>query len=87
MLKRTIFCHLLIGACVTVNIYFPGGGRARRRPNRQGNLGGPDEPAKPAPKPQSRSLFSPARIASVSFAAEASAQEADINVSNPASAR
>ena len=86
MLKRTIFLlTFFISACVTVNIYFPAaaGERAAHQIVKE-TRGGPGGPAKPAPKPQSRSLFSPARIASVSFTAEASAQEADINVSNPA---
>jgi len=86
MLKRTIFLlTFFTSACVTVNIYFPAAAVERAADQIvKETWGGPGEPAKPAPQPQSRSLFSPARIASVSFTAEASAQEADINVSNPA---
>ena len=46
--------------------------------------GGPGDPAKAAPKPQSLNRFSPVRLANLSFVGEAYAQEADINVSNPA---
>jgi uncharacterized protein len=86
MLKRAIFAlTFFISACVTVNIYFPAAAVERAADQIvKETWGGPGEPPKPAPVPQSRSLFSPARFASVSFFAEASAQEADINVSNPA---
>jgi uncharacterized protein len=86
MLKRVIFgLAFFISACVTVNIYFPAAAVERAADQIvKETWGGPGEPPKPAPVPQSRTLFSPARFASVSFLSEASAQEADINVSNPA---
>jgi uncharacterized protein YdbL (DUF1318 family) len=79
---------LLLSACVTVNIYFPAAAVERAADQIvKETWGGPSEPAKSAPKPQSFNRFLPARFASLkslSFASEAHAQEADINVSNPA---
>jgi uncharacterized protein len=86
MLKRTFFIlALLISACVTVNIYFPAAAveRAAEQIVKE-TWGGPGEPAKAPPKPQSYNRFSPLRAVSLSFVHEAYAQEADINVSNPA---
>ena len=85
MLKRVIFSlTFFISACVTVNIYFPAAAVERAADQIvKETWGGPGEPPKP-PAPQSRSLFSPARVTAVSFSTEAFAQEADINVSNPA---
>jgi uncharacterized protein YdbL (DUF1318 family) len=86
MLKRTIFLlTFFISACVTVNIYFPAAAVERAADQIvKETWGGPGEPTKEVPKPQSRSLFSPTRIVSVTFVGDAYAQEADINVSNPA---
>ena len=86
MLKRTTFVlAFFISACVTVNIYFPAAAVERAADQIvKETWGEPGEPPKTAPKPQSRSSFSPARIVSVSFITKAYAQEADINVSNPA---
>jgi uncharacterized protein YdbL (DUF1318 family) len=83
---------LLIGvffsACVTVNIYFPAAAVERAADQIvKETWGGPGEPAKVAPKPQSFNRLAPARLASLrldSFIGTAHAQEADINVSNPA---
>ena len=86
MLKRTFFLlALLISACVTVNIYFPAAAveRAAEQIVKE-TWGGPGEPAKAPPKPQSTNRFSPMRAVSLNFVSEAHAQEADINVSNPA---
>ncbi|HEY7221590.1 MAG TPA: YdbL family protein [Candidatus Binatia bacterium] len=85
MLKRVIFSlTFFISACVTVNIYFPAAAVERAADQIvKETWGGPGEPPKP-PAPQSRSLFSPARVTAVRFTTEAFAQEADINVSNPA---
>jgi uncharacterized protein len=86
MLKRTFFLlALLISACVTVNIYFPAAAveRAAEQIVKE-TWGGPGEPAKAPPKPQSTNRFSPFRAVSLSLVHEAYAQEPDINVSNPA---
>jgi uncharacterized protein YdbL (DUF1318 family) len=86
MLKRSIFVALfLASACVTVNIYFPAAAVERAADQIvKETWGEPAEPVKTAPQPQSRGGMLPARLASLSFVAEAHAQEADINVSNPA---
>jgi len=86
MLKRILFITaFFISACVTVNIYFPAAAVERAADQIvKETWGGPGEPAKAAPKPQSYNPFSPMRVAALSFIGEAHAQEADINVSNPA---
>jgi uncharacterized protein YdbL (DUF1318 family) len=86
MCKRTfILAAFFISACVTVNIYFPAAAveRAAEQIVKE-TWGGPGEPTKAPPKPQSSNRSSPLRLASLNFVGEASAQEADINVSNPA---
>src|ERR671922_281397 len=86
MYKRTfILAAFFISACVTVNIYFPAAAveRAAEQIVKE-TWGGPGEPAQAPPKPQSINRFSPLRLAALNFVGEASAQEADINVSNPA---
>ena len=86
MPKRTlILAAFFISACVTVNIYFPAAAveRAAEQIVKE-TWGGPGEPAKEPPKPQSTNRFSPMRAVSLNFVGEAHAQEADINVSNPA---
>jgi uncharacterized protein len=86
MLKRTlILAAFFINACVTVNIYFPAAAveRAAEQIVKE-TWGGPGEPAKAPPKPQSTNRFSPMQVVSLNFVGEAYAQEADINVSNPA---
>jgi uncharacterized protein YdbL (DUF1318 family) len=87
MLKRIIFSLVFFAsACVTVNIYFPAAAVERAADQIvKETWGGPVEPAKPAPQqPQSRSLFTPSRFVTLSFVSEAFAQDADINVTNPA---
>ena len=86
MLKRILFLvPLLVSACVTVNIYFPAAAVERAADQIvKETWGGPSDPAKAVPKPQSYNLSSPMRLASFSLISEAQAQEADINVSNPA---
>lgn len=86
MLRRTLVLLVLVAsACVTVNIYFPAAAVERAADQIvKETWGAPDAPPKPAPQPQSRNSFSPTRIASVSWVGVAHAQEADINVSNPA---
>lgn len=84
MLKRTIFlAAFLVSACVTVNIYFPAAAVERAADQIvKETWGGPGEQEKPKSEPQSKNLFSP--ILSVVFVDDAYAQEADINISNPA---
>jgi uncharacterized protein YdbL (DUF1318 family) len=74
----------LISACVTVNIYFPAAAveRAAEQIVKE-TWGGPAGPVK-MPAPQSSNRFAPVRLASLILVSEAHAQEADINVSNPA---
>ena len=86
MLKRMIFTLIfLVSACVTVNIYFPAAAVERAADQIvKETWGGPAKPATPAPQPQSRGLFSPNRFLALSFVSEAFAQDADINVTNPA---
>ena len=86
MLKRILFLTaLLASACVTVNIYFPAAAVERAADQIvKETWGGPSDPAKAAPKPQSYNRYAPMRRAAFSVISEAHAQEADINVSNPA---
>ena len=86
MLKRMIFTLIFFAsACVTVNIYFPAAAVERAADQIvKETWGGPAKPATPVPQPQSRSLFSPNRFLALSFVSEAFAQDADINVTNPA---
>jgi len=85
MLKRVLLiAAFLISACVTVNIYFPAAAVERAADQIvKETWGGPAEPAK-MPAPQSFNWFSPLRLAALTLVSEAHAQEADINVSNPA---
>ena len=86
MLKRIIFSLVFFAsACVTVNIYFPAAAVERAADQIvKETWAGPAKPATPVPQPQSRSLFSPNRFLALSFVSEAFAQDADINVTNPA---
>lgn len=86
MLKRMIFTLIFfVSACVTVNIYFPAAAVERAADQIvKETWGGPAKPATPVPQPQSRSLFSRNRLLALSFVSEAFAQDADINVTNPA---
>jgi uncharacterized protein len=86
MLKRMILSLVFFAsACVTVNIYFPAAAVERAADQIvKETWGGPAKPATPVPQPQSRSLFSPNRFLALSFVSEAFAQDADINVTNPA---
>ncbi len=85
MLKRIVFSLVFfVSACVTVNIYFPAAAVERAADQIvKETWGGPGEPEKAAPKPQSR-LQSAVRMIALSLTSEAYAQEADINVTNPA---
>ncbi|MGH7825043.1 MAG: YdbL family protein [Candidatus Binatia bacterium] len=85
MLKRTFFAlAFFISACVTVNIYFPAAAVERAADQIvKETWGGPGEPAQ---KDQPQSMIPNPKImrAAFSLVSEANAQEADINVSNPA---
>jgi uncharacterized protein YdbL (DUF1318 family) len=85
MLRKISFPLIfLLSACVTVNIYFPAAAVERAADQIvKETWGGPEEPVK---KDQPRSsLMRPTTVARLFvFVGEASAQEADINVSNPA---
>jgi uncharacterized protein YdbL (DUF1318 family) len=85
MLKRSLFLAVLFySACVTVNIYFPAAAVERAADEIvKETWGGPGE-TKTAPAPQSRRSTTPALKLSLGFVGAAQAQEADINVSNPA---
>ena len=84
MLKRTTFVlAFFVSACVTVNIYFPAAAVERAADQIVKETWG--EPSKSAPPaPQGHNRFSPWQLVSLSLVSEAHAQEADINVSNPA---
>jgi uncharacterized protein len=86
MLKRILLItSLLVSACVTVNIYFPAAAVERAADQIvKETWGGPTDTEKATPKPQSYNRSAPMRLAALSFVSEAQAQEADINISNPA---
>lgn len=75
---------ILVSACVTVNIYFPAAAveRAADRIVKE-TWGGPGEPAQKG-RPQSRLPATADSKISLGFISQAFAQDADINVSNPA---
>ena len=80
----TVVLLLLLSACVTVNIYFPAA--AVQRPADEivkETWGGPSGKTEQI-QPQSLLQFVPRETLSLSLLSEAFAQEADINVSNPA---
>ena len=85
MLERvTLVIFLLISACVTVNIYFPAAAVQRAADEIvKETWGGPNSTPERF-QPQSLLRFAPHRTLSFSLLSEAFAQEADINVSNPA---
>jgi uncharacterized protein len=86
MLKKVCFMTVfLLSACVTVNIYFPAAAveRAADQIVKETWGNGPAEPVKKE-QPQSSILKPEAAFAMLRFVNEAQAQEADINVSNPA---
>ena len=85
MLKRTTFVlAFFVSACVTVNIYFPAAAVERAADQIVKETWGEPSKSAPPPAPQSHNRFSPWQLASLSLVSEAHAQEADINVSNPA---
>jgi uncharacterized protein YdbL (DUF1318 family) len=86
MLKRSIFLAVFFAtACVTVNIYFPAAAVERAADQIvKETWGGASEPAKTPAQPQSSNSKTPMPRLSLGFIGVAHAQEADINVSNPA---
>lgn len=85
MLKRTIFAlAFIVSACVTVNIYFPAAAVERAADQIVKETWGEPSKSAPAPAPRSLNRYSPWQLASLSLISAAHAQEADINVSNPA---
>lgn len=86
MLKRSLFLAVFFySACVTVNIYFPAAAVERAADQIvKETWGGPANPNKPAPGPQSRGATPQRSGFALGFVGAAHAQETDINVSNPA---
>lgn len=87
MLKRIFFlAAFFYSACVTVNIYFPAAAVERAADQIvKETWGGPTDPDKnTTPTPQSRRLTPESSHFVLSFIGAAQAQEADINISNPA---
>ncbi|MBM4261202.1 MAG: DUF1318 domain-containing protein [Deltaproteobacteria bacterium] len=86
MLKRSLMiAAFLMSACVTVNIYFPAAAVERAADQIvKETWGGPTEPAPQKGQPQSRLIDSLGSRYALTFISRAHAQEADINVSNPA---
>lgn len=85
MLKRVaLFIAFLANACVTVNIYFPAAAVERAADEIVKETWGGRTESIPKDQPRSQVPTAGWKIASISFIDEAFAQEADINVSNPA---
>ena len=85
MMKRVaLFIALLANACVTVNIYFPAAAVERAADEIVKETWGGRTESVPKDQPRSQVPIAAWKIASISFIDEAFAQEADINVSNPA---
>jgi uncharacterized protein len=82
--RATVVLLVLLSACVTVNIYFPAAAVQRAADEivkeTWGGPGGKTEQV----QPQSRLRFAPGGTLSLGLVREAFAQEANINVSNPA---
>jgi uncharacterized protein YdbL (DUF1318 family) len=82
--RVTVVLLLLLSACVTVNIYFPAAAVQRAADEIvKETWGGPTGKSEHI-QPQSLLQFAPGGALSLSLLTEAFAQEADINVSNPA---
>jgi len=75
---------LILNACVTVNIYFPAAAVQRAADEIVKETWGGSNGKSERVQPQSLLPFAPRRTLSLSLTREAFAQEADINVSNPA---
>lgn len=86
MLRRSLMITaFLMSACVTVNIYFPAAAveRAAEQIVKE-TWGEPGEQPKPKGQPQSKAWETLGTRIALSFVGQAQAQEADINISNPA---
>lgn len=82
--RFTLIFLLILSACVTVNIYFPAAAVQRAADEIvKETWGGPSGKGEQI-QPQSLLRFAPLGILSLGLVREAFAQEADINVSNPA---
>lgn len=85
MLKRiALLLAFLVNSCVTVNIYFPAAAVERAADEIVKETWGGRTESAPKEPPRSLLPTEAGRIAVISFTDEAFAQEADINVSNPA---
>lgn len=85
MSKRVAFLLVfLVNSCVTVNIYFPAAAVERAADEIVKETWGGRTESAPKEAPRSRVPTAAVRFVSISFIDEAFAQEADINVSNPA---
>lgn len=82
--RVTVVLLLILSACVTVNIYFPAAAVQRAADEIVKETWGGSNGKSERVQPQSLLPFGPHRTLSLSLTREAFAQEADINVSNPA---
>jgi uncharacterized protein len=82
--RITLVLLLILSACVTVNIYFPAAAVQRAADEIVKETWGGSNGKSERVQPQSLLPFAPHRTFSLSLTREAFAQEADINVSNPA---
>jgi len=82
--RITVVLLLILSACVTVNIYFPAAAVQRAADEIVKETWGGSNGTSERVQPQSLLPFAPRRTLSLSLTREAFAQEADINVSNPA---
>jgi len=82
--RITVVLLLILNACVTVNIYFPAAAVQRAADEIVKETWGGSNGKSERVQPQSLLPFAPRRTLSLSLTREAFAQEADINVSNPA---
>ena len=82
--RITVVLLLILNACVTVNIYFPAAAVQRAADEIVKETWGGSNGTSERVQPQSLLPFAPRRTLSLSLTREAFAQEADINVSNPA---
>ena len=85
MLKRiALLLAFLVNSCVTVNIYFPAAAVERAADEIVKETWGGRTQSAPKEAPRSSVPNAAEKIVSIIFVDEAFAQEADINVSNPA---
>ena len=82
--RVSVVLLFILSACVTVNIYFPAAAVQRAADEIVKETWGGSNGKSERVQPQSLLPFAPRRTLSLSLTREAFAQEADINVSNPA---